>query len=51
MAWKKPGQIQWQVFDKNGHASAENLAGMDGVPVWSVIAAFAKPDGSFTVVY
>jgi hypothetical protein len=51
MAWKKPGQIEWQVFDKSGHASAENLSGVDGVPVWSLIAAFARPDGNFVVVY
>ncbi len=51
MAWKKPGQMEWQIFDRRGHAAVENLTGIDGVPVWSLIAAFAKPDGNFVVVY
>jgi hypothetical protein len=51
MAWKKTGSVEWQVFDRKGTATAQNLAGVDGVPVWSVIAAFAKPDGDFVVVY
>jgi hypothetical protein len=51
MAWKKPGSVQWQTFDKTGHAIAENTAGITGVPVWSVIAAFAKPNGDFAIIY
>ncbi|MES1258497.1 MAG: sialidase family protein [Acidobacteriota bacterium] len=50
MAWKKGGRVAWQVYDKDGHP--ETVSGKaDGVPAWSVIASFAKPDGSFVVVY
>ncbi len=50
MAWKKPGTIGWQIYGNGG--KPEGAAGTaDGVPVWSFIAAFAKPDGNFVVVY
>jgi hypothetical protein len=50
MAWKKGGGVQWQLYDKNARPQGA-LGKADGVPVWSVIAAFAKPDGNFVVVY
>ena len=50
MAWKKPGTVSWQVYSKEGRALS-GVTTAEGVPVWSVIAAFAKPDGSFVVVY
>lgn len=50
MGWKKGGSVAWQVYDKDSHL--ENVSGKaEGVPVWSVIAAFSKPDGNFVVVY
>ena len=50
MAWKKGGGVEWQVYDKDSHA--QGAAGKAaGVPVWGVIAAFAKPDGGFVVMY
>jgi hypothetical protein len=50
MAWKKGGRLAWQVYDKDGHR--ETVSGKAaGVPAWSLIASFAKPDGSFVVVY
>jgi hypothetical protein len=51
MAWEKPGSVEWQVFDKKGRTLAQNTGGIEGVPVWSLIAAFAKPDGDFVVLY
>jgi hypothetical protein len=50
MGWDRGGSLAWQVFDKNGkptdkHGTAE------GVPTWSLAAVFARPDGSFTIVY
>ena len=48
--WGKGGSVAWQVFDKNGEP--EGAAGRaDGVPPWSLVAAFARPDGGFTLVY
>jgi hypothetical protein len=48
--WNKGGTAAWQVYDQNGHAEpSSGRAG--GVPVWSLVAAFARPDGSFVVVY
>jgi hypothetical protein len=50
MAWKKGGSVGWQVYDKDGRP--EDTKGVaDGVPVWGVIAAFARPDGNFVVLY
>ncbi|HEY4281479.1 MAG TPA: sialidase family protein [Chthoniobacterales bacterium] len=50
MAWKKGGAAAWQVYDKD--LKPEVAAGKsDGVPVWGLVAAFARPDGSFAVVY
>ncbi len=50
MAWKKPGTISWQLYNAKGKAIS-SVSTTDGVPAWSLIAAFAKPDGSFVVVY
>jgi hypothetical protein len=49
MGWKKGGELEWQVYDKTGKPTAER-GKMDGVPVWSLIAVFARP-GRFTIVY
>jgi len=49
-SWKKGGQVEWQVFDKDGHPEPPK-GSVDGFQVWSLIAAFAKPDGDFVVVY
>src|SRR5262249_3982192 len=45
-AWAKGGFIAWQLFDKDGSPTAET-GRADGVPVWSLATAFAKPDGDF----
>jgi hypothetical protein len=50
MGWKKGGTLAWQVYDKSGQPAAEH-GQVTGVPVWSLIAAFARPDGGFTIVY
>ncbi|HEY6168377.1 MAG TPA: hypothetical protein VI454_10080, partial [Verrucomicrobiae bacterium] len=48
--WNKGGSVAWQVFDVEGKPTSEK--GMrNGVPVWSLATAYAKPDGSFVVVY
>jgi hypothetical protein len=50
MGWKKGGELEWQVYDKTGKPTAER-GKINGVPVWSLIAVFARPDGGFTVMY
>ncbi len=48
--WEKGGSLAWQVFDQNGRATGEK-GSMDGVPIWSVVTAFTRSDGGFTIVY
>ncbi|HYM11224.1 MAG TPA: hypothetical protein VEU62_10845, partial [Bryobacterales bacterium] len=50
MGWNKGGSVAWQVFDKDGKPEGEK-GQAPGVPVWSLVAAFPRPDGGFTVVY
>jgi len=50
MGWKKGGSLAWQVYDKSEQPTAEH-GKVAGVPVWSLVAAFARPDGGFTIVY
>jgi hypothetical protein len=50
MAWKKGGSLAWQVYDASLQPAGET-GHADGVPVWSLLAAFARPDGGFTILY
>ncbi len=50
VGWERGGSVAWQVFDKDGKPTSEK-GRADGVPVWSLVAVFARPDGGFTVVY
>jgi hypothetical protein len=50
MAWKKGGRLAWQVYDKFGQPTTDH-GQSDGVPAWSLVAAFARPDGGFVIVY
>ena len=48
--WQRGGSLAWQVYDKDG--SPEGAPGSaSGVPVWSLISAVARPDGSFLLLY
>lgn len=50
MKWAKGGSVAWQVFDAQGQP--EGAPGRaEGVAPWSLVAAFARPDGGFTIVY
>ena len=50
MSWGKGGSAAWRIFDDRGDAEGpEGRA--DGVPAWSLVAAIARPDGGFTLVY
>ncbi|MEK7678369.1 MAG: sialidase family protein [Verrucomicrobiota bacterium] len=50
IGWAKGGAVAWQLYDKDGNATSEK-GRADGVPVWSLATAFAKPDGRFIIVY
>jgi hypothetical protein len=50
MAWNQGGTLAWQVFDADGKPTAE-AGRAPGVPVWSVVAVFARPDGGFAILY
>jgi hypothetical protein len=50
MGWDEGGSLAWQVFDKSGKPTTEK-GQAPGVPVWSLVAVFTRPDGRFTVVY
>jgi len=50
MAWKKGGAAAWQIYDRS--LKPEPGAGKaDGVPAWGLVAAFARPDSSFVVMF
>ena len=48
--WNRGGTVAWQLYDKDGKATAEK-GRADGVPVWSLATAVAKSDQSFLIVY
>lgn len=50
MGWKKGGSLAWQIYDADGRPTLDH-GKADGVLVWSLVAAFAGPDGRFTIVY
>lgn len=50
MGWERGGSVAWQLFDKDGKPTAEKGRAA-GVPVWSLVAVFARKDGGFTIVY
>ena len=50
MSWQRGGSVVWQRFNSSlgPTGSAERRP---GVPTWSLVAAYARPDGRFVVVY
>jgi hypothetical protein len=49
--WNKGGTVAWQVRTADNNQPALAGRGREGLPVWSRPAAFARPDGSFVVLY
>lgn len=49
--WKKGGALAWQVFDAGGKPTATKGRVADAVPVWGLLSAIAKPDGSFVIFH
>ncbi len=50
MRWKKGGSLGWELVGRDGKPRG-SPGHADGVPVWSLVAAFARPDGNFTILY
>jgi hypothetical protein len=50
MGWKRGGSLHWQVFDKSGHRLGDS-GSTDGVPAWSLVAAYPQQDGNFVLLY
>jgi hypothetical protein len=51
MRWATGGTLAWQVLDREGKPVPGAAGREDGVPAWSLVAAFPRPDGGFTIVY
>lgn len=51
MGWQRGGSVHWQEFDPRGNVIAGSAGKREGVPVWSLVSAYTKKDGSFVVVY
>jgi hypothetical protein len=47
--WQRGGMLGWQIFDRAGRPVVADNTRRD-VPVWSFPAAFARPDGDFTII-
>jgi hypothetical protein len=49
MRWKLGGSLHWQIFHKSERIGESGSA--DGVPAWSLVAAYSRPSGDFVVLY
>jgi hypothetical protein len=49
-AWARGGSVAWQLFDSRGRSLA-SASGAGAVPVWGLVAAVARKDGSFLVLH
>jgi hypothetical protein len=50
MGWKRGGSARWQLFDKTGRRIGES-GDADGVPAWSLVAAYPRRNGDFVVMH
>lgn len=48
--WQRGGKLSWQVFDAVGTPMSD-AGTMTGIEPWNFAACYAKPDGTFVVVY
>lgn len=49
--WKKGGALAWQVFDVDGKPTPTKGRVADAVPVWGLLSAVTRPDGSFVIFH
>ena len=50
-SFTKGGALAWRVFDRNGKPTAEAGRVDDGIPLYGLPAAVARPDGRFLIVH
>jgi hypothetical protein len=49
--WERGGSLAWRIFDPSGRPTREGGRLENGVPVWSLPAVVARPDGGFTIFH
>jgi hypothetical protein len=50
MAWKRGGDAAWETYDETGAPTGDSWR-MEGIPPDGAVAAFARPDGTFVVMW
>jgi len=50
-AFNRGGSVAYQTFDKKLEPIRGAAGAAKGLPAWGTVAAFARPDGSFVVIY
>lgn len=50
MGWNRGGSLTWKLFNRSGKATGDPKM-VPGVPTWSLVAAYPRKDGSFTILY
>jgi len=50
MGWKRGGSVHWQLFDSEGKRIG-GPGSAEGVPAWSLVAAYPQRNGNFVVLY
>jgi len=50
MGWKRGGSLHWELFDRSGKP-ADQVGAVQGVPAWSLVAAYPLNNGRFVVLY
>jgi len=50
MVWKRGGSVHWQLFDSQGQMVGQS-GFANGVPMWSLVVAYARKDGTFVVLF
>src|SRR5262249_36018027 len=48
--WAKGGSVAWQLYDQNAKPISE-ISRAEGLPEWSLVAAYGEPNGDFVVIY
>ncbi|HLV79919.1 MAG TPA: sialidase family protein [Chthonomonadaceae bacterium] len=48
--WQRGGALAWQVLDRKQACLASGRR-ENGIPVWGLATAYARPDGGFVIVY
>lgn len=49
--WQKGGALAWQVFDRDSRPTAEKGRIKNGIAVWGLATAIARPDGEFVIIH